>query len=244
MPALGRPLSVAMIHGAGGGAWEFRLWRRVFERAGWAVIAEDLRPGPQGLARTSLADYRAQVLEWPRGALAPDAAIGASMGGWLALHAAEAWRAEALVLINPVPPCGAAARWQPAGPIPEIVPWSRSTLQDTALALPDADPAVVRWAAARWRDESGLVLRELAAGAEAPRPSCPTLVVVSERDTDVPPEASLAVARWCGAETAAIPGASHVGPLLGSSASSCARLALDWIQRALASHARRERDHE
>ncbi len=236
--------SVAMIHGAGGGVWEYRFWRRAFEDAGWLVFGADLQPGPLGLVRTSLADYRRQVLGWPPSGEPPDAVIGASMGGWLALHAAAAWRAKALVLINPVPPHGVEAAWTPPEPIPEVVAWSQSTLDETARALPDAEPEVVRWASRKWRDESGLVLRELAAGVEAPRPRCPTLVIVSELDADVPPQTALAVARWCGAEAITIPGASHVGPLLGRSASSCAALALDWIQRQIPGHASRERDHQ
>lgn len=244
MGSLGRFLSVAMVHGAGGGAWEFRVWRDTFESAGWSVLAEDLRPSSLGLALTTLAEYRRQVLAWTSPAEPPDAVVGASMGCWLALHAAAIWRSKALVLINPVPPRGSRPLWVPSEIIPDVVPWSQSTFEETARALPDADPEVVRWASRKWRDESGLVLRELAAGAKAPRPECPTLVIVSELDADIPPETSLAVARWCGGEAIPIPGASHVGPLLGRSASSCANLALDWIQRQIASHARRERDHK
>jgi pimeloyl-ACP methyl ester carboxylesterase len=38
-----RPVAV-MIHGAGGGGWEWDAWRPVFEHGGWDVIAADLMP--------------------------------------------------------------------------------------------------------------------------------------------------------------------------------------------------------
>ncbi|MEJ5170970.1 MAG: alpha/beta hydrolase [Fimbriimonadales bacterium] len=217
---------------------------RLRERAGWRVIAEDLAPAQGGLANTSVWDYRAQSIGWASADDPPDAVVGASLGGWLALHAADAWRARGLVLVNPVPPADCGVLWQPQTPIPDIVPWSSSGLEETALALPDGDPEVVRWASKRWRDESGLVLRELASGARAPRPLCATLVLISELDQDVPPNLSATVARWCGGESELIAGASHLGPLLGQTASACASLALDWLQRRLLGYEHRDRDHE
>ncbi|MCX7800314.1 MAG: alpha/beta hydrolase [Fimbriimonadales bacterium] len=225
-----RPRLAVMIHGAGGGGWEFRFWRSSFHDAGWTTLAEDLTPGRAGLARTSLADYLDQVLAW--GAEAPDALIGASMGGLLALQACSRLRPRALILVNPVPPAESAARLPPRT-WPELARWSQTTLEETIEALPDADREVAAWAAPRWRDESGRVLSELWSGASAPKPSCPCLVLVSEQDLEVPPACSEAVAAWCGAEVVRLPDASHVGPLLGRSATACARLTLNWLQETI-----------
>src|SRR5262245_22654140 len=41
--------TVLMIPGAGGGGWEWGIWQRVFEAAGWRVFAPDLVPGEGGL---------------------------------------------------------------------------------------------------------------------------------------------------------------------------------------------------
>ena len=77
------------VHGAGGGGWEWNVWRGVFEAAGFHVEAPDLMPARSDVTATRLQDYQAQV----RAALAalprPRVLVGASLGGLLALNAAE-----------------------------------------------------------------------------------------------------------------------------------------------------------
>lgn len=51
------PQTIVMIHGAGGGGWEYALWQPIFRAAGYRVIANDLQPVPAGLAVTTFADY-------------------------------------------------------------------------------------------------------------------------------------------------------------------------------------------
>ena len=46
-----------LVHGAGGGGWEWNVWRGVFEAAGIAVAAPDLQPVAAGLATTGFDDY-------------------------------------------------------------------------------------------------------------------------------------------------------------------------------------------
>ena len=53
-----------LVHGAGGGGWEYDLWREAFERRGWRVVARDLEPGASGLAATSADDYVGQLAQW------------------------------------------------------------------------------------------------------------------------------------------------------------------------------------
>ena len=69
---------------------------------------------------------------------------------------------------------------------PDIVQWANGPIEDTRLAMPDSDEKTIQWAWKKWRDESGAVMRILAKGVEAPRPTCPILVVWGEKDADVP----------------------------------------------------------
>ena len=92
-----------MIHGAGGGGWEWDFWRETFEQRDWEVLAHDLEPSSKGLAETRLRDYVEQVVAWTA---ADDRLllVGASMGGAIALLAAEQLRPNGVVLVNSVVP--------------------------------------------------------------------------------------------------------------------------------------------
>ncbi|HEY8011028.1 MAG TPA: alpha/beta fold hydrolase [Rudaea sp.] len=236
---------VVMVHGAGGGGWEWAIWRRVFETHGWQVSAPDLLPASRGLAATQIEDYTQQVVAWTRASTEPATSIpsapattacvliGASLGGLLAMLVAARAQPAALVLINPMSPAavGATVIEPHAAPrdYPEIVTWgSQRSFASTARALPDADAAARLFALRRWRDESGAVLRAAASGMRVDLPRCPMLVLASESDDDVPPRTSLALAQACAAEFRQLPGASHVGPLLGRDAGRIAEQALHW----------------
>lgn len=216
------------VHGAGGGGWEWAVWARVFAAHGHAVLAPDLRPGPDGLAATSLDDYALQVREWiaTARAAAPGrgvALVGASLGGLLALM--HRGQADALVLVNPMPPDGLPGPGDPE----DIVPWGReASLAGTRRALPDADDLAALQAFRRWRDESGLALRQARAGVHCADASTPVLVLASADDQDVPPERSAALAGALHASLLHLPG-SHVGPLLGRSAAAAATQAVEWL---------------
>ncbi len=221
--------SVVLLHGAGGGAWEWALWRGVFEACGWRVQTPDFRPAIDGLERTGLADYLDQARA-ARAAAGPDAVlVGASLGGLIALQLAGESPPPALVLVNPLPP----APWHallPARTWPARIPWGRErSLLGTRRSLFDADEATCLEAFRQWRDESGRVLREACAGLALARPACPALVQISLDDADVPPAASLALAEALGADLLRLPATSHVGPLLGRHATRCAAQAVEWL---------------
>ena len=229
---------VVFVHGAGGGAWEWSIWQRVFRARGWEVIANDLRPAADGLARTGVQDYTRQIEDWVRGIASrgthceplPLVLVGASLGGLLATIAAPRIEPATLVLVNPIPPAGIEAR-PTYKDYPDIVPWgSARSFASTRRAMADADDAACWFAYRRWRDESGVVLREAVRGIAVAVPLMPALVFASERDDDVPAAASRALAAAWGAEFRLLPGASHLGPLLGRIASSVAGQAVDWCE--------------
>ncbi|HEX4853286.1 alpha/beta fold hydrolase [Arenimonas sp.] len=218
--------AVVFVHGAGGGGWEWDAWARVFAAEGWRVFAPDLQPAADGLAATRLADYRAQVADGlARARREADrvALVGASLGGLLVLL--EGAQADARVLVNPMPPAGL-----PADPSPAVIPWRRrASLAGTRRAIPEADDAAALLAFQRWRDESGAVMDAARAGVALPASRAPTLVMASRDDTDVPFEASAALAGSLGAAFLPLAG-SHVAPLLGRDAPAVAALAAQWLE--------------
>ena len=217
------------VHGAGAGGWEWAAWARVFAAAGLQVSAPDLRAAPAGLAGTRLADYAAQVRGWLAPMVRPRVLVGASLGGLLA--AMNAGGADALVLVNPMPPAGLPG----ATPRPAVVPWGRTaTLAGTRRAMPGADDAAALHAFRRWRDESGAVLDAAAAGIALAVPRVPVLVIASEADADIPPAAAEALATDWAATLLRVPG-GHVDPLLGRQAPSLASQTLAWLHHKMGS---------
>lgn len=217
------------IHGAGGGAWEWTIWQRVWQAQARPFVAPELMPAAAGLARTRLADYlaqaRAAALALPRPCL-----IGASLGGLIALALAAQVEASALVLVDALPPRGIAPRPTARRSDGDIVLWaSRRRFASTQRALPDADAAAQHHAFRRWRDESAAVLSDAVDGIDVLPPGCPVLVIAAELDEAVPMEASQALAQRLGATFWPLQ-ASHVGPLLGRRAAATAAAALAWLQ--------------
>lgn len=217
--------TVIMVHGAGGGGWEYRFWAPTFQKAGWKVVAKDLVPAAGGLAKTRVEDYVRQIVSWTPRRHGRLVLVGASMGGPLVLAAARRLHPDAVVLVNPVPPFGMARK-----PSPPVVRWANGPYQDTVDAMPDSDEATRRFAWPRWRDESGTVLNRLARGLRPPRPRGRILVVASGRDGDVPPTLTRRTARRLRADVKSLPQASHVGPLLGREAPAVAESVLRWLR--------------
>lgn len=226
--------TVIMVHGAGGGGWEYRFWAPIFQKAGYRVIARDLVPARGGLAKTTVDDYLRQIAAWTPGRRGRLVLVGASMGGPLALAVAGRLRADAVVLVNPVPEIGMRGR----KPSPKVVRWAGGPFKDTVDSMPDSDDATRLYAWRRWRDESGSVLNRLAKGLNPRRPRCPILMVVSAKDSDIKPALSYATARRLRADVKTLPQASHVGPLLGRDAPKVAAMAVGWLER-LPSRSRR-----
>lgn len=219
--------SALLIHGAGGGGWEWNLWGGVLIAQGLRVDAPDLQPASAGLHKTVFDDYLTQVRDALHALPRPRALVGASLGGLLAAVVADA--ADALVLVNPLPPVP-FNEGLPQRTWPDLVPWHRDArLASTRRAMPDADDAAALYAFRRWRDESGAVLRAARAGVAIPKPRCRVLCIVSEQDEDVPAATTLALAAAWQTDLIRLPSATHVAPLLGRDAAAVARQAAAWL---------------
>lgn len=223
--------TIVMIHGAGGGGWEYDKWVPVFERQGWKVIHPDLVPTRGKYELTKFRDYVDQVIKWTpkKGRIVY---IGASMGGILALKANERRPADAVVLVNSVGPKGVGEH-KLTTPNPAVVRWANGPLKDTEDSMPDSDRETILWAWKRWRDESGAVMNQIRKGISTKKPHCPVMVVLGEKDTDVPHATGLALAKWALADTKTYPGMSHVGPLMSTRAEEVAATVATWLDSKL-----------
>lgn len=222
-----RMQTALLVHGAGGGGWEWNVWRGVLAAQGIDVATPDLSPSIDGLAATTFADHAAQVRAGIEAMPRPRALVGASLGGLLAMACADA--TDALVLVNPLPPLPWASQL-PAREWPDVVPWRRDArLASARRSMPDGDAATALFAFRHWRDESGAVLRAAQAGIAVKRPPCPVLCIVSEQDDDVPPALTVALAADWHGNLLRAPSPSHVGPLLGRGAAAAAAQAAAWL---------------
>lgn len=221
-----------MVHGAGGGGWQWLVWQDLLEDNGFAVIAPDLFPGENGIAETQFSDYRDQVVEWiGNDEAGPCWLVGSSLGGLLALDVATRVPVAGLILVNSVPPRNVAGWPAAKASFPLIVPWSRqTTVEESLKSLPDFDVELASLCAGnQWRDESGRVLDAVYTGIDVAPPSCPVLVVTGAADTDIPASYGRALAHWLRGDFVEYAGVSHLGPLLGSRAAVVAAMSATWM---------------
>lgn len=222
-----KPVAV-LIHGAGGGGWEYRSWEPVLQKLGFTVIARDLMPGKNGLAKTTLSDYVLQVESWIPKKRGKTLLVGASLGGGIALEVAKRVRVDGVVLVNSVLPKGLAdPNW--SSDVPDLLKWANGPYKETVDAMPDSDEATRRFAWKRWRDESGAVMRAVRGGRTYERPRCPLLFVISRKDTDIPPDLSEKWSKKWGADSVVYANMSHVGPLLGRRSTGVADMVGRWF---------------
>lgn len=217
-----------LVHGAGGGGWEWNRWRAVFEAEGWQIDAPDLQPAAAGLEATELADYldqlQAQCAKAP-----PTALVGASLGGLLCLALAESWPGVPLLLVNPLPPLPEAGALPARPAYPLRVPWSSAgRYAGTHEDMPESAGSARLFAFRHWRDESGRVLNAARSGLALAVPAAPCLLIASEDDADAPVELSAALALRLRASLLRLPG-GHLAPLLGDTAHQAAGHAVAWL---------------
>ncbi|HYP23628.1 MAG TPA: alpha/beta fold hydrolase [Actinomycetota bacterium] len=175
-----------LVHGAGSGPWVFESWTH----PSLDVVAVDLQEGLDP-ASASMDDY-AEVVAGPcRDAAPPVGLCGWSMGGLVAMTAAEPAGVEALVVLEPSPP---------------------AEVQGTTDA-PDAtgtfDPEEVYGsfpAGVRSRAESSRARADRKRGISVPRLPLRTLVVYGD---EFEQDRGRDLARFYGVEEAHFPGLTH-----------------------------------
>jgi pimeloyl-ACP methyl ester carboxylesterase len=195
-PWLRTPGSAARIlvclHGAGSCASVFDGWRASFP--GWNVVAPDLQAGLE-LSTASMDDYvvaavSAATLATPASEVA---LCGWSMGGLVALMAAERIRPAALVVLEPSLPAE-------IGGVHAEVPLQRGTFDPMEVygSWPGDPPT---------RLESNWALAERRRGISVPSVRCPLLVVASKTYRD---KRGASVADFYHGELACFPALHHV----------------------------------
>lgn len=227
---------IIFIHGAGGGGWEWKYWKRYFVSYGYTCYAPTLIGNKKNLADVSIFDYVEKLQHIVKKLKQKPFLIGASMGGWLAQKLAEIEDVLGIVLVNSVPPKGVATNLWPTkkyADVSDVIKWStESTLQDTRDCMPEADEKTILWAHPKWRDESGKVIRELRSGLPINKKQITKkiLVIAGKNDVDIAPEVSRALAEYYHADYYEFDSVSHVGALLGKRWNDIAIIVKTWIE--------------
>lgn len=219
---------IALVHGAGGGAFEWVKWIDELERVeGFEVVSFDLIPSPEGLENTTITDYVDQIISF---GYSCDVLVGASMGGVLCLLAAKEINPKALVIVCSAIPANVPRSTSPAEH-PLIVQYQGGSWQETAVCLPDADEETIQFLWERWRNESGQVLNEITRGVQVDKPSCPVLSIVPGSDEFVEPSLQRSLASFLDAEVIIFPDMLHLSPLMGRQSHIVVNEVVAWLQR-------------
>jgi pimeloyl-ACP methyl ester carboxylesterase len=210
---------VILVHGAANAASVWTYWQPALAAHGFPSYAIDLRGHGAShaidLSRTTMSDYAEDVLALTRQLSAPAVLVGWSMGGLVAMMAAEQLPALAWIGLAPSTPSverdpGTPVRQGEFGPeeygITDLDPASK---QPAMFDLDLEERAVALGSLGR---ESRYARDERAAGVVVRGVDCPALVVTSTGDPQWPR------ARYDGmhipVEHMSVDGASHWGLVL------------------------------
>lgn len=181
--------ALLLVHGAGNGPWVFDDWEEAFPA--FSLLAVDLQEGLD-VATASMDDYVQRVASATAATSAPVVLCGWSMGGLVALMAAEKVKPVALVLLEPSPPG-------------EVQGFDRGATVESGTFDPEEVygpfPAGIPA-----RSESILARGERKQGISVPAVDCPTLVISGD---EFPEERGSHVADFFGAEHQRFPGLNH-----------------------------------
>jgi pimeloyl-ACP methyl ester carboxylesterase len=219
--------SVLMIHGAYHDLWAFDPWRRLFATAGWSVEALSLRGRQRDLGNAvDLADFANAVVEVVAGYPSPPILIGHSMGGLLALKAAEVVGARAIVLVASVGP-GQLGAHDPTNTTVDYGPEYEREFDDRHISRD-----MHRWVADKLVVESGRALHSLRTGSmtiDTARVRCPVLAMGARQDqTRVHPADKIAEA--FGGDVWWFDEARH-DLMLESKSYEAGNVAIEWLIR-------------
>lgn len=181
--------SLLLVHGAGSGPWVFDGWANSFPEL--KVSTVDLLEGLD-VEQVSMGEYASQVLAASQHLPQPLSLCGWSMGGLVALMAAQQVNYSHLVLIE------ASAPGEVQGFDPSIMP--RAETFESESVYGEFPPGV------RSRPESQFARDERKRGISVPSLPCATLVI-SGRDHAI--DRGTALAGFYGAKLAEYPHLDH-----------------------------------
>lgn len=187
-----RTRTLVLVHGAGSGPWVFDGWTAP---EGLDLVAVDLHEGLD-VGAASMADYADVVRRAYDEARPPVALCGWSMGGLVAMMAADAPRVDALALLEPSPP----AEVQGTSGAPEA-----GGTFDPEEVYGVFPPGM------RARPESQRARADRKRGIAVPRLPRRSLVVYGD---EFPEDRGRALARCYGIAEAHFPGLDHWGLVL------------------------------
>jgi pimeloyl-ACP methyl ester carboxylesterase len=232
----GRP-PVILVHGAANSATVWTYWSAALASDGWPTYAIDLRghgaSEPIDLSRTSMRDYLADVRQLAGQLRERPVMIGWSMGGLVAMMAAETGLARACVGLAPSTPAQAKdpAAWLRVGSFGAEEYGITSRDPDAPQpSMPDLDREERAIALGSLGQESRYARDERQRGIVIPSLPCPLLIVTGTDDRQWPRE------RYAGlhlpAEHLVADGASHWGLVLNRRAlASMLPAVLGWLAR-------------
>jgi pimeloyl-ACP methyl ester carboxylesterase len=201
-----RMLSVVLLHGAGSGPEVFAEWPAALP--GHRVVAVDMQTGLD-VSHVSMEDYRDVVVHVAETLPAPRVLCGWSMGGLVAMMAAQRVAVEQLVVIEPSPPAEVQGRH-------DGVEMETGTFDPEDVYGPFA-------AAVRPRPEARLAHSQRKAGISVPTLPPSTLVVYGDEFRQL---RGTAIAARYGCASLYIPGTDHMDLVLDSRVPA---LIADWL---------------
>ncbi|WP_043502366.1 alpha/beta fold hydrolase [Georgenia sp. SUBG003] len=161
----------AVVHGAGGSAWEWHLVRDELTARGHATVAVDL---PSEDESADLWAYAETVVAAVRAAQAEDVVVVAhSLGGFVAPLVAARIPVRRLVLVSAMVPAPGetAGEWWDTSGYREATADARPDADEMALFLHDVDPELAAEALRRSRDQADRMMADpwpLAAWPDVP----------------------------------------------------------------------------
>jgi pimeloyl-ACP methyl ester carboxylesterase len=231
----GRP-PVVLVHGAANSASVWTYWSEKLVAEGWPTYAIDLRghgaSGQTDLSRASMYDYLADVRELAEQLRERPVMIGWSMGGLVAIMAAEVGLASACIGLAPSIPTNAvdesvSLRIGAFGPDEYGI---TSLDPDHQPAMPDLDRDERQIALASLGQESRYARDERKRGIVVTALPCPLLIVTGTDDRQWPREVYDGLHLPAAHLTA--DGASHWGLVLNRRAlATTIPAVLAWLDR-------------
>ena len=254
---------MVLVHGAGGGSWEWKLWLDHHKQCQHKYPHLSLHPCHLEVFKygrtydtVSIEDYTLQIMEFI-GGLCVDwdegenrlVLVGASIGGVLITQACDNLQQRpyamifvctALPLLEPFETRGSIVHDLSTSIFPNRIPYESSSLQSTVEAMPGCDPGLCEYVHRQWRDESGLILNTIHRGIlwRSFEQMCMSkrsryLVVIPGDDEYISSQEQVLFAERIGAEYKLIPKLLHMGPLFSPQTRDIADFVFLWLSEDL-----------